>query len=96
MKRVEVISLSDVRNFCIKRNFYTAGTVEQYNAMFDLCTDYNNVKGDIDILESIARDIIHHSSNVSLALYDMQGDELVGAVMADLQNMCVTTIFRKE
>lgn len=60
MKATRIIDATKVRNICIKYNFYTCGTSDEYDhLLIDLCGHGREVTD--DGLESIARDIVAHS-----------------------------------
>lgn len=56
------ILMEDVRSMCIRYGFYTKGSCKDYDAML---SSYNGYVSDDD-LESMATDIIEHSSKYSL------------------------------
>lgn len=58
------IHASDLRNLCIEQEWYTSGTVKEYDhLLFDLASQKDNITT-ADIVE-IAYDIINHSSNIT-------------------------------
>ena len=59
IKTEQRISFSKLRNLCIKKNWYTCGTVTQYSKMLEV-TDKENVTSE-DIYNT-AIDIIEHSN----------------------------------
>ena len=57
-KEVRTLHHSDLRALCIKENWYTGGTNEEYDNLFKM-TEKENITTD-DIVE-IATDIVEHS-----------------------------------
>lgn len=50
---------NDLRNLCIRNNWYTCGTVKEYQKMLNICDKDNITTNDI---VKIAQDIMDHSS----------------------------------
>lgn len=61
MKVLYVISHETVRNVCVANNFYTAGTIDEYENMFWMITKNNGTMPAEDVAE-IAKDIAAHSN----------------------------------
>ena len=81
MKELRTISMSDVRNACIKNNWYTNGDCEDYDSMLSFV---NGLKyASTDDLETIATDIKEHSDT----------DDEISSIMFVLANDCCITIF---
>lgn len=50
---------NDLRNLCIRNNWYTCGTVQEYQKMLNMCKKDNITTNDI---VTIAQDIMDHSN----------------------------------
>ena len=64
---VQVLTVEDVREVCIRHQYYTRGDCEAYQNMFDHCGYVN-----ADTLEVIAKDIKDHSNTEDSVLDIMQ------------------------
>lgn len=88
MKELRMIKADKVRSMCIRGNYYTCGSCEEYNDMFNLCETMNPTT---DIYQLIANNIIEHSDVEEIAL--MTGltiYEMIKSVMWELINDCTT------
>ena len=74
-------SSSDIRNMCIKNNWYTAGDIKAYSRMLDFVEDNEPTKLNI---WKVAQDILEHSS---------EDDLYVEAIMFVIANDVVKTFF---
>ena len=74
-------SSRDIRNMCIKNNWYTAGDIKAYSRMLDLVEDNEPTKLNI---WKVAQDILEHSSEDGL---------YVEAIMFAIANDVVKTFF---
>lgn len=80
------VDWSELRNFCVKNDFYTRGTNEEYSDMFN---EFNVISAletfdqMRDVLEKVSKNILDHSSKDS---YIVCGgyDENVKEVMTEL------------
>lgn len=85
MKYIEtrVMDSSKLRSLCIKRNWYTRGTNEEYGRLFDLLYDEYGCPVNLttEKLAEIAEDIMEHS--------DIR-DYTITAVMFELADSCYT------
>lgn len=90
MKEIRKINSSKVRQMCIKDNYYTKGTNNEYeNLLLNLCNDKNMT---LKKIEKIATDILQHSDWQSKSRsYGCEYDELLKSVMANLINECCYT-----
>lgn len=90
-KLVRIWDMESVRALCIKRNWYTNGTCEEYSEMLEYVAE--NPNPDIDILGHVAEDIMAHSANLP-RLSDWDGDsiEIYESVIFDLANICYTLV----
>lgn len=63
-KETRRISASELRKLCVQQDWYTGGTVEEYeHLLLDLADNKENITT-ADIVE-IAYDIINHSDNIT-------------------------------
>ena len=74
-------SSSDIRNMCIKNNWYTAGDIKAYSKMLDFVEESEPTK--LNIYKT-AKDIMEHSSDPDL---------YVEAIMFTIANDVVKTFF---
>lgn len=74
-------SSSDIRNMCIKNDWYTAGDIKAYSKMLDFVEDNEPTKLNI---WKVAKDILDHSS---------EDDLYVEAIMFTIANDVVKTFF---
>lgn len=83
-----LLGTSTVRSLCIKNNWYTCGSNEQYDAMFAKLYNEDGTYAHIttEKLAEIATDIYYHSEI---------DDYTVDAIMDELARNC-TYIFEKE
>ena len=82
--RKETLDIDSVRTMCIKNDFYTRGTCEEYDNMFRMCSEYN---GEVGKLVEIAKDIVNHS-DISVFDPDCTTKEILISVMSMLVNEC--------
>lgn len=59
-KRVEKFDIPKVYALCNNENYYTRGTNEEYQRMFEMCRLYKGVD-DAETVEKISEDIVNHS-----------------------------------
>ena len=59
MKETRKLYSGDLRNLCIKKNWYTLGTNEEYDRLLTLADRYDNVN--TATIVNIAEDIKNHS-----------------------------------
>lgn len=57
-KETRILYKDDLRNLCIKHNWYTCGTCKEYSVLLDKCEKDNITTGDI---VDMAEDILSHS-----------------------------------
>ncbi|GAA0806679.1 hypothetical protein GCM10008910_45390 [Faecalicatena orotica] len=70
-REIRKIGAMELRNLCIKRNWYTCGNNEEYSHLLgDLAEDKENITTD-DIIE-IAQDIYEHSSKESMIDFEFE------------------------
>lgn len=83
MKETRKISMHNVRNECIKYNWYTKGNCDEYDYMLTFAKYLENVT--TDDLETIATDIKIHSET----------DYEIESIMFVLANDCCTTFIEE-
>ena len=76
--------ICDLRNLCIKRNWYTRGTNAEYSNLFDMLSDSHSEPVNMTTakLAEIAADIMAHS--------EMHPDYEITSVMYELAQICHT------
>lgn len=93
MKLIETrtIDTSKVRAMCIRNDYYTRGTNEEYSEMFEKCSQGQEVI-------VIAQDILEHSRTEELMKsYGCSYMELLQGVCFELINDCsITTVHIEE
>lgn len=78
---------NEVRNYCIKNNFYTCGDCEEYAAMLANVREHE-INPEIADVAAIAEDIYNHSELD--ASYDgCRGTEIIESIIFDLLNDCM-------
>lgn len=88
MKEVRRIRTEAVRSLCIEHDYYTAGTCEEYTAMFDLCRTENPTTQDF---EEIALNIYSHSNTRKMKQSTgLDAKELIKCIVFELINDCTT------
>lgn len=95
MKEIRRIEADKVRSLCIKNDYYTKGTCEEYAAMFDLCRTVNPSTNDFEV---IATDIMEHS-NVQdwCERSGMPPKGMIECIMFELINDCtITSIYSDD
>lgn len=94
------LSADDVRNICIANEWYTCGTVSEYNEMLDDVREYcDNIENkmfelNVDLrIENIAQNILAHSDDVKLCeQYNCTYYELRMNMIHTLLNKCWLTV----
>ena len=90
MKYIETRTLSayNLRNLCIRKNWYTCGDNEEYMALFGSLTEnYHAVEMTTEKLAEIATDIYEHSDESDCT----DGCLEIPQIMYDLAKACDTT-----
>ena len=84
---VEVIGInsSDVRNVCIREDWYTRGDNEAYSHMLGMCRQPYSV----NLLESIAKDIYEHSDKDYWDCYD--GNPVLNIMFTLRLDCCISS-----
>lgn len=94
MKYIEhrTLSACDLRSLCIKKNWYTHGTNEEYYNLFRMLTqDYHEVEMTTEKLAEIATDIFNHSDEDDCT----DGYLSIPDIMYDLAKAC-STVFIEQ
>ena len=89
-KRVEKLDIPKVYALCNTENYYTRGTNEEYERMFEMCRSYKGVD-DVETVEKISEDIMNHSE-VEEGMSKLEMKELI---MYRLLG-CMISYFDKE
>lgn len=83
-----------VRNYCIKMNFYTNGTINEYNEMFErFCDQWTRAEYLELNVQRLAQNIFEHSSRAEMErLADTHGlnclGELLEVIASDILYEC--------
>lgn len=88
LKETRKIDHLKVRSLCVKNNYYTCGTNEEYNKMFSHCKGKMTIKK----IEYIANDIFNHSDIETFkSTYGCSDEELIENIAFELINDCCYT-----
>ena len=89
MKEVRKIQIDKVRSMCIRNDYFTSGTNEEYAGMFEMCEVENPTT---DNFVEIANCIYWCSDWKELKTKTgMPGSEIIKAIMFELINDCTIT-----
>ena len=92
-KEIRRISADKIIGICIRQDWYTRGTNEEYERMLSTASEKENLSTE-DIVE-IATDILEHSdSDRIMSSYGMGYDEILESVMFEIANAAVVFIQR--
>jgi len=82
----------DIRKMCIKNDYYTGGTIKDYEALLRFVDEHEPT---VDNIESVAYDIVRHSD---LSRYNQTEEENVDSVMFEIAEhaVCLTYEAVKE
>lgn len=95
MRAVRRISRDQVREMCIRHDYYTNGNNADYTNMLNCVEDAK--ADDLDFMVAIAEDIYDHSDvNHFLALYGCSSDDFKDSILFNLYNECCTTIIERR
>lgn len=89
------VSVADLRDYCIRNNFYTSGTNEDYIAMFSMLSgiqalhEFNEM---VVVLQRIAKDILDHTSKSDWILDD-DYDNNVSEIMSEIMDLNIISIY---
>ena len=76
----------EVRNMCIKHEYYTAGDCEAYEKILNFVESHKPTTNNI---YKVATDIFKHS-DINLDHYGVDEDEMIQAIMFDIHKECVS------
>lgn len=94
-KEARQISPARVREWCMERGFYTYGTNEEYEALFDEIGLIHSATAE-DYL-SLAVDIWEHSDRVRImAKLGMDEEQVLEGIMFGLARHCTFSFFEVE
>lgn len=84
IKEIRILPFENLRTVCIKRNWYTRGTCEEYENLFNRLRDENGnaIQVTTGVLYALAEDIMAHSK--------MEDDYEITDVMFELATNCIT------
>lgn len=77
--KVEVLGMDNLKSLCIKRNWYTCGNNEEYDALLNMA----EATPTTEAIYNMAMDIIEHSNNLVLS------DEDIAHVMTEIAGVCM-------
>lgn len=89
------VSVSDLRDYCIRNNFYTSGTNEDYTCMFSMLTGIQALHGFnemVIVLQKIAKDILDHTPKSDWILDD-DYDNNVSEIMSEILDLDIIQIY---
>ena len=89
------VSVSDMRDYCIRNNFYTSGTNEDYTCMFSMLTGIQELHGFnemVIVLQRIAKDILVHTPKSDWILDD-DYDNNVSEIMSEILDLNIIGIY---
>ena len=90
-KVTRLITVEGIRNVCIAMNYYTAGTVEEYERLFDYVREHKVLTE--EVAEHIAVDIFEHSAIEKLmTVYGVDEKELFSGILFDIYESSYTNI----
>ena len=84
IKEIRNLPFDKLRSLCIRNNWYTRGTCEEYEALFNRLENENGnpIHVTTEVLYSVAMDIMEHSK--------ISDDYSVADVMYELALSCIT------
>lgn len=94
MKYIErrILSADELRNLCIRKNWYTHGTNREYCNLFGLLThDFHSVEMTTEKLVEIATDIYNHSDEADCT----DGYLEIADILYDLARTCHTVFIEQ-
>ena len=87
LKAVKVMNKNNVHAFCVKRNLYNEGTIDEYKDMLNSCknvkTDDDAIKIGINIWEHTDKETLHEGYNLKLLLTGVLNECMVTIVEDD-------------
>lgn len=89
------VSVSDLREYCIRNKFYTSGTNDDYTCMFSMLTGIQALHGFnemVIVLQRIAKDILDHTPQSDWILDD-DYDNNVSEIMSEILDLNIIQIY---
>lgn len=90
--REEKLNSMDVRQLCIRNEYFTCGDCLEYEKLFQMCDEYDET---VESLKKIAEHIINNSAQDKFDPFEEYSDRVCG-VMFDLIKYCSYSIFIPE
>ena len=95
VKEIKKLEVTALRSLCIKKAWYTNGTIEEYNNLFsklDNVEYYEDLECVTpELLVDIATDIFNHSNLESeLASYGVSDQEYILNMLYEINKVCTT------
>ena len=87
-KEIRMIDVCDLHNLCIEQDFYTMGTIEDFDNLFYTVMNIENVTT-LEI-EKIALDIYIHSDMKRYLIDGYSHDDIMQLIMFYLSKICVS------
>jgi len=91
IKEIRCIQTHRLRSFCIRHDYFNAGTNEEYDAMFELVRHGKGYDIDIERLRQVAEAIREHT-----AFPELTDDVTVGDIMAALAREVVEYYYEED
>ena len=85
-----------LRQLCIDLNYYTCGTCEEYQNLFDMASEirgfneYLTEEKVVEVLGKLAEDIVQHSDP------EDADEDSFAFIMSAIDNKCITRFYEKE
>ena len=86
INKSETWASEKVRTMCIKHRYYTAGDCEEYSKMLSFVSNHKPTTNNI---YKVAADIYEHS-DIDLERYGVEKNEMITAIMFEINSECVT------
>lgn len=83
IKEMKRININEVRSICIHNDWYTCGTIAEYDKMFEMCKAF---KGTTKELYAIAKDIVEKSDMSRYYKSGLTNNEVIENVMCFIAN----------
>ena len=90
IKTTRKTNAGKVRSICIKNNWYTRGTNEQYENLLVNIVGWGDTVATDELLTKVAQDIMEHS-DMRYDKYNCTEEEMLVAVVFELANYACTT-----
>lgn len=86
INKSETWASEKVRSLCIKNRYYTAGDCEEYGKMLAFVSNHKPTTNNI---YKVAEDIYEHS-DIDLGKYGVEKNEMISAIMFEINKECVS------